>query len=250
MLKDIINKPFSIRALIEKGLKMSLYYAPEREKYCFHISEFGCPRAMALSFLGFEKKIDLKTLLIFDTGKAIHELIQRYLTLCGIIRFKKEVRVKDKTGLIRGTCDGVFRFNGVDYVLEIKTMKRGGKGGFENLSSPLEHHVQQINAYMACLNLRMGIILYVCKDNSHLKDFQIEYNEEIWNEMRDKAYRIYSDLKRGILPVVKKSFSCISCFYKDCKDVKINEQLRDNLQIFDRFNFGPKKTRLTLKRKK
>jgi len=249
MLKNIIDDNFSIRALIERGVKMNQYYAPEREKYCFHISEFGCSRAMALSFLGLKPKIGFTTQLIFDTGHAIHHMIQNYLTQCGI-QFRKEVKVKDETGLIKGTADGVFRWNGRDYVLEIKTIKKDSSQGFENLSKPLEKHVKQINAYMACLNLKQGYILYVCKDNSQLKDFFVEYSEKLWLEMREKVFEIYKLLRNGTLPEVEKSFACQFCFYKDCEDVKINEQLRDNLQIFDRFNFGPKKTRLTLKRKK
>jgi hypothetical protein len=100
---------------------------------------------------------------------------------------------------ISGRCDGVITFeSGEKQGVEFKSMH---KEGFNRLyDGPLYEHRVQANIYQKLLGLPIMSYMYINKDNSALKVFNLRFDKSLFENIAVRIERILLGLKKGKLP--------------------------------------------------
>jgi hypothetical protein len=96
----------------------------ERAIRCFHPSSLRkSPKELYWHYFEGDnnEKFDSRILRIFDNGHAVHARLQDYLNEIGILK-QVEVPVENAEYEICGHADGILDIDGLDGVLEIKSM--------------------------------------------------------------------------------------------------------------------------------
>jgi len=171
----------------------------ERPRRCFHPSSLHkSPRELYHHYLQGDghQEFEPRILRIFDNGHAVHDRLQRYLQEIGLLR-KTEVSVESEEYEIRGHADGIMEINGVDGVLEIKSMNANQ---FYGSYEPKAEHLIQVNVYMFCLGIPRACLLYECKDTQELKEFYIKQEQSILGEILAKISYVQRCLRTGKEP--------------------------------------------------
>lgn len=167
-----------------------------RKDRCFHPSALHLPaKALYDHYMGRdgERELDPRTLRIFDNGSTVHERIQGYLKDAGLL-VQAEVPVKNEQYEIFGHADGIVRLNGVEGVLELKSINAFG---FHNLYEPKADHVVQVNTYMFCLAMPRAVLVYECKDDQELKEFFLKRDDTILQPILAKIRLVQSWVRHG-----------------------------------------------------
>ena len=118
---------------------------------------------------------------IFKTGSAMHSMVQAWFgamsTLDGFpVLVEAERRIEggcfEGYG-VGGYIDAVVRLPGsdADIPVEIKTCN---DRVFSTLSSPKPEHKMQLGCYLAWMGAPYGIVLYINKNTSEMKEFKVE----------------------------------------------------------------------------
>jgi len=157
----------------------------KRQIHCFHPSSLhkSTEELYHLYLHGDDQQeFEPRILRVFDNGHAVHARIQDYLKDAGILK-QAEVPVKDTDYEIEGHADGIIEIQGIEGVLEIKSMNQNQ---FYSAYEPKPDHLTQINVYMYCLGIPRGCLLYECKDNQELKEFYVKQDNTILNPILEK----------------------------------------------------------------
>lgn len=142
----------------------------------------GCPTAAAMQICGFgntEVVDNVKGLRIFHLGKAIHDMLQREFTECGLIANDKEgnpllefpiVLPMPDGGEIIGHGDGLLAVEvyGKSAVLELKSIN---SNALKNLKEPKEEHKVQAGIYALAIGVDLVVFIYYGKDTSEIVEF-------------------------------------------------------------------------------
>ena len=180
---NIINK-----SLEHKGKKVS----PKRGY--FFISEAG--KTPYEIFKSMNKKhISPRMQRVFDNGNDVHDRIRKYLRKQGVIR---GIEVRIKTILLHGRADAIIYADGKIAVLEIKSIK---KDRFEKLKKyGTRKAYLQTQLYMHFLKINNGTILFECKDDQRLKEFQIKRKPRVAKEQIEYFSRLKNKfIKCGVM---------------------------------------------------
>ena len=192
-----------------------------KEQTRFYITDAGkCPRAVFFKFKNAPKApIDARIMRIFEHGENIHRNIFNvlYRLRLGVVT---EVAIPSQE-IISGRADAILCIDGENYVMDIKSMN---SMIFRNLSAPNEENVYQIQLYLHYFNIKKGILLYVDKDQQAMKEFFVDYDEELCKSLLDKFYALKDQVEQNILPArlddYPKNWQCSYCPFKDiCKSI-------------------------------
>ncbi|MHC1628487.1 MAG: PD-(D/E)XK nuclease family protein [Candidatus Nezhaarchaeales archaeon] len=139
---------------------------------------------------------------ILGLGLSTHFVLEGVLRELGYI---VEQSIVKSYGLFKlaGTPDAV---NEVD-VIEIKTVNKLP-------DEPLPHHVMQLNGYLALFERSSGYVIYICKRDGNVRVFKVDYNEELFKKLLERAARLHEALKRNVEPEPEPSFLCNYCEWK------------------------------------
>jgi hypothetical protein len=150
----------------------------DRLKHCFHPSTLHKSVDELYHHYLYgdnDQKFASRVLRIFDNGHNVHNRLQRYLKEIGILK-QAEIPVENAEYEIKGHADGIIEIEGIEGVLEIKSMNANQ---FYSSYEPKPEHLIQINIYMFCLKIPNGCLLYECKDNQELKEFYVKQDPKI-----------------------------------------------------------------------
>jgi len=167
----------------------------ERKIHCFHPSSLHLSEdELYKHYLGQtnDQSISARVRRIFDNGHSMHRRIQRYLSDMGVL-LEPEVSVENEEYEIVGQCDGIVELQGVQGVLEIKSINQTG---FHCLYEPKPEHLVQLNIYMWSLGIPKGLLLYECKNTQNLCEFFVKQDEEIVNKTLAKIRAVQDRLRR------------------------------------------------------
>lgn len=115
-------------------------------------------------------------------------------------------------------CDGIVKYNGEYYLLEIKTSEYES---FSKLTAPKPNHIEQVMCYCTFLGLNKVLFLYEDRKFGNLKcfEFSVSYSD------KDSILNIISYVKdrveKNIAPpkLNTNDVLCTNCPYaKKCKD--------------------------------
>lgn len=98
---------------------------------------------------------------------------------------------------VRFACDGILRFNGKVYLLEIKTAEFSS---LNDLTHPKEKHMDQIKCYSTLLHIPNVLFFYQDRAYGDAKCFEVTITEEDQAEMRKKMDRVLEAVESNIAP--------------------------------------------------
>ncbi len=199
-----------------------------RTNGCFHPSELykGCRRRLAYEYLQAptnDVNRDPRMQMIFEVGHGVHYRLQKMAKRLAERHgwtFNDEVKIRasDNHWYIGGSCDGIWYFANdpiPNLGLEIKTIN---KNDFNALvHQPKKEHIYQGNIYMGCLGIPKMAFWYMCKDNSQMKEFVVEFDQKLFEEQMAEVEDILLQLQKGKLPAKCKT----DCVDPGCKYLNV-----------------------------
>ncbi len=190
-----------------------------KEQTRFYITDAGkCPRAVFFKFKNAPREpMDARILRIFEHGENIHRSIFNilYRLRLGVVT---EISIPSQE-IISGRADAILCIGNENYVLDIKSMN---SMIFKNLAQPKEENIFQIQLYLHFFNIKKGILLYIDKDQQNMKEFFVDYDEQLVKSLLDKFYALKEQVETGVVPVrladYPQNWQCSYCQFKDvCK---------------------------------
>lgn len=210
----------------------------------FYPSSVGlCNRAIIYQMMGYPKKTpDERVLLIFENGHGFHNRMEKLFRDAGVL-IADELPIKSEELKISGRSDAIIKdpeyivgdddpsislagFNGEtlyegprDAVIIIE-LKSIGDNGFNRLTrEPKLEHVKQLQLYLHLTGLKRGVLLYENKNTQELKEFKVDYDPVIAEEVIHKVKTIHAHMTDGTIPEKEFDRSSFECRYCDFKDI-------------------------------
>jgi len=204
--------------LVEKIYKVYDREDKPRDRTYFYVSEADkCPRAVFYSFKKMPKaKLGPEVYLRFEEGDDTHKRLVKAFLKSGIL-VATEINTP-RNDLFSGRADAVVNIDKELYVVEIKSV---GSYKFKLSTEPSIEHVKQLQLYLYFFNIDRGIILLQNKDNQQLKEFIIEKDMGLINQILADFKKLKTEIENDALPEIPKDLAgwkCNWCPYnKVCK---------------------------------
>ena len=178
---------------------------------------------------------DPKTLLIFQLGKYIHDMLQDYGEAGAWgPNYTKEIKINSDLYplahqlMIEGHADAdnllilddipnspTFE---VGLVHEYKSMNTNL---LSKLTRPKPEHTQQAILYSAVLNRPIVVYLYFNKNESTMLDFPIPFEPHKWNSIKEKCETLVTHYNNNHYPEGTAGYHCNQCsFVFECSHAK------------------------------
>lgn len=203
MLKELIDKFYLDRQR-------------DKEQHHFYITDAGkCGRAVFFKFKNVPReKMEARILRLFDHGDYMQMQILSTLLSLGVVR-ASEIKIPPQE-LISGRADAIISINNDLYVVDFKSMN---SMIFKSLVEPKEEHVNQIQLYLHYFKVLKGILLYVNKDTLELKEFLVEYNTELVQNLLKGLATLKTKIEADMVPQRLSDFpqnwQCKYCQFKE-----------------------------------
>jgi CRISPR-associated protein Cas4 len=175
----------------------------------FYATDSGrCPRAIYFSMKNYPKKeSDARVMRIFEHGDHTHMRIMAVLFSLGLVT-AAEISIPENE-VVRGRADAIISFKGEPYVVEIKSVN---SVKFKK-NEPDFDHIRQLQLYLYFFNIKKGILIYENKDNQDLKEFVIEYDENIVKKSISFFNSLKENVEKSIIPEIPKDIEDWRCEY-------------------------------------
>ncbi len=199
---------------------------PEHREY-IGASSIGhpCSRSIWYGYKGYSSSAINPTLKItFEIGHRLESMLIDYMKLANL-RVERpgiennELLLKDEEyPNFQGHCDAILHLDTDNSaVVEIKTAKNQRFTVFKEkgLRAFSETYYAQLQSYMGMAKLRHGVVLAINKDNSQLHAEWVNFDEQFYLSLRDKAKMIAEALQPP--PRINSSpvfLLCNQCQYK------------------------------------
>jgi len=204
--------------LIEKINKLYDRKDKPKERNKFFVSETNkCPLAILYSFKKVPKpKIDPVVYRLFADGDdAPARLIKDFIKLRILVA--TEINIPDND-LFSGRADAIVTIDNELYVVEIKAVNNKK---FERMTKPSPEQVKQLQLYLYSFNINKGIILIENKDNQQLREFVVERDDTLINQLIESFKKLWIEIESNQLPEKPKDlpqWKCTYCPYSEiCK---------------------------------
>jgi len=188
---------------LEELLKQGLVSLHEKEKNN-HKTEKGvnypsalgsCLRKQYYTYtLG--ERVSPEELVIFATGKGVHETIAKAFGEVATIEKEEEnislevspaIKLKGRIDLL------IADYEGKKYLIEAKSTSK-------TPDTPFEEHVLQLQVYMHALNYEEGFILYWNKVTGEIKVFKVTKNEEALKTIFERVKKLDYYVSHNVPP--------------------------------------------------
>ena len=185
----------------------------------FYITDAGkCPRAVFFKFKNApHEPMDARIMRIFERGENMHRSIFNilYRLRLGVVT---EIPIPSQE-IISGRADAILCVGNENYVLDIKSIN---SMIFKRMTAPKEENVYQIQLYLHFFNIKKGILLYIDKDQQDMKEFFVDYDEQLCSSLLEKFQALKNQVDANIMPArladYPRNWQCSYCQYKEvCK---------------------------------
>jgi len=210
MLKELIDQFYLDREKEKKERR-------GRERTQFYISEAGkCPRNLFFKFKQVPaKELEAERLRLFEHGNYIHQLVLRPLFSLRLIR-ASEVDIPPQE-IVAGRADAIISIDGEPHVLDVKSIS--GRINLEKMKEPKIEDCYQIQLYLHYFGIKKGILLYMNKDTQELKEFTVNYNNELVEKLLSGFEKLKSKIESDIvpkrLPDYPENWRCRYCEFRE-----------------------------------
>ncbi len=190
----------------------------------YYPSEAGmCMRRVYYSYM-IPKSEDRHSLRIFALGNNIHSFLADALKTAGdfsVVNEEVPVRInysdEETTFSIYGRMDDfIVTQEGKKIIIEAKSVS-----DINRVESPDEKHLMQINLYLKAEAADYGMLVYIDKKNMDIRQFRVDFNEELYNKTVQRIKDLDLHLKTGKLPPAEyyfndqKVWECKYCPYRN-----------------------------------
>src|SRR6056297_37873 len=203
-----------------------------RDREYFYVTDAGkCKRATFLTFKNAPAKdLEPRVLRIFEKGEYHHRNLISSLIRMGIV-VAAEISTPPQA-IISGRADAILSIDSQLYVLDIKSTN---SNAFRYMKNPKEKHLYQIQLYLHFFNIQNGILLYVDKDQQKLKEFEIDYDPDLANNLMKQFSKLKDKIDNNVVPARNDSYpskgECRYCKFKElCKKAEEGEMNWENLK--------------------
>lgn len=203
MLKELIDKFYSEQQ-------------KSKEQTHFYITDAGkCPRQIFFKFKNAPRaKMDPRILRIFERGEHLHRNIFNILYRLKI-GVTTEVSIPSQE-IISGRADAIICLDSQNYVLDIKSIN---SMVFKNLFEPKIENVYQLQLYLHYFNINKGILFYIDKDRQDIKEFLVNYNPQMAEELvagfESLKEKIDTDVVPEVLADYPENWQCSYCQFRE-----------------------------------
>jgi CRISPR/Cas system-associated exonuclease Cas4 (RecB family) len=121
---------------------------------------------------------------VFVLGQVVHEFVQKNLLTEG--ESESRVFIEIDGIVIRGRLDHIDD----DHIWELKSTS-----SLRYITEPYESHLMQLMIYLKGRNRNKGKIAYIEKNTFDIKEFDVEYDEEIYNKAVSKFKEVINAVK-------------------------------------------------------
>ena len=129
-----------------------------------------------------------------------------------------ETKLYNKRYNISFLCDGIIRYKGKYYILEIKTET---SSKFWDQRDVMNEHKLQGTAYSLSFGIDDVIYLYECRDNCMKKCYRLHITQEMKDDLVDKMIVCNTYVADNICPPKPSNLTKSSCsycnYYEECK---------------------------------
>ena len=209
----------------------------------FKPSNMKCMRAMYYQVIGAEQDKENSSYIgvgICNAGSDIHERIQtaisemkksgmdceyvdvgefvknRGLDIEVVSKQGMETKLYDKYLNMSFLCDGIVRYKGKYYIVELKTET---VNKFWSRKEVAEEHHNQATAYSLALGLDNVIFIYICRDNLDMKSFMFSVTDEMRDNLSAMIMECAVAAKSGDVPAMPKEADAKFCRYCSYKTI-------------------------------
>ncbi|MEK6904078.1 MAG: PD-(D/E)XK nuclease family protein [Nanoarchaeota archaeon] len=205
--------------------KVDEYYLKKRkarERKSFYVTDVAeCPRVVYFSFKNFPKKEhEPRILRVMHNGDFVHQRMGNVLTEMKVLEPANTEIPIPENDLFRGRADAIIEIEGEKYVVDFKS---ANTYTFRSLQAPKPEHIKQVQLYMHYLGIKKGLLFYECKNTQDIKEFPVDYDVNIVNEIIQEFYLLKSKIENNIVPDIPawiEQWKCERCpFLESCKKI-------------------------------
>ena len=198
----------------------------------------GCERSLFYQLTGVqpdEQSSGMNLIGICESGTDRHESIQHYIQQMNFFNidcewldvgeYLQENNIKDPVVIskvgnetklfsekynMRFMCDGLIRYKGQLYIVEIKTES---SFKYNKHDEPHADHKLQATCYSMCLKVPSVLFIYENRDNCSKKAFLTHVTSPMIRNVEEKINRVNRYVDNDILP--PREDKCTYCNYKN-----------------------------------
>lgn len=241
-LVDAATEELPIESQFLNDLKASIELSDNKQKrkpsMSYKPSSLHCIRNMYFQITGAELEGDRASselIGICESGTDRHDRIQRacmamkennidceYVNVGEFVKARglndievvsqngNETKLFNKVLNISFLCDGIIRYKGKYYILEIKTET---SNKFWDRKDVNPDHILQGTAYSVNLGLDNVLFLYECRDNCSKKAFMLHVTDKMKQDLVGKITECDGYVERMICPPKPEDVSRKACAY-------------------------------------
>jgi CRISPR/Cas system-associated exonuclease Cas4 (RecB family) len=186
-----------------------------------------------LEYVGADKeeKLPPDKQLIMDSGTVVEQQYQYYqhtMAIDGGYSYDSNYpvwrhgRLREEIGL-GGDADGLMdrelkigrtKIN-LRAIFEYKSINRDGFSGLR--TKPKITYVRQVQAYLASMDIPLGVIVYINRDNGEPRHFFVWYDPRLWDPIEERLRRLKAMADNYKEPEKHTGKSCRWCkFFAEC----------------------------------
>lgn len=251
-LKNVLSLVDVEEVSVEQAFLRDLQLSIEREdakntrvpSRTYKPSGMNCLRGMWFQLMGVEPMKDSSTstlIGICESGTDRHERIQKavdnmknhhfdceYVDVAEYVKshgLEETLEIKSKQGMetklyhkelnISFLCDGIIKYKGIYYILEIKTES---SNKFWNQNGVMPNHFLQGTAYSLCFGINDVIFLYENRDTCAKKCFMFHVTAEMREAIRTRIAECNQYVENNICPpkpIEAGKQMCGYCSYRE-----------------------------------
>lgn len=199
--------------------------AKAEEKLRSHLgaSSLGdkCLRHIYYEFRWYDSsKISPRILRLFETGKLEEKRIIRNLKKINLPVTGRQNSLRDVSGHIGGSVDGIIQLDEQKHILEVKThsKKNFSRLGKQRLALAFPKHYAQVQIYMGLAKISKTFYLAVNKDNDELYSEIIDFDPISYDDIISKGREVLlATVPPDRIKDIPGWFECKMCkFYNIC----------------------------------
>lgn len=220
---EIVIKDAELTIKAFKERKAEYNHGREFQGEFFHPSRLGtCLRALffeakdAPKNRGYKDDSIWREFMIFETGTYVGVIFANLCERAGILK-QREVPIMNRKHKVVGHADVWVTIEEEDYVVEVKTINAVQ---FSKLLQPQDSHRRQVMAYMKCLKVKKGLVVYLEKDRHATKEFVVEFDPDYYAEhVKGRIDRHFYSVNHNELPekegTTPQLMPCRFCCYTE-----------------------------------
>lgn len=229
----------SFLADLKRSIEMTANNGSDKPSQTYKPSSMNCIRSMYYQVTGANIDVGDASYInigICNSGSDIHVRIQKavedmknngidceYVDVAEFIKNRhiKNIKVIEKSGMetklwnkslnMHFMCDGLIRYKGVYYILELKTET---VRKWQTRSAVNPDHYNQGISYALSLGIDDVLFVYISRDNLDMKSFMFHVTDEMKEALVGRISECDNYVSKKVAPPKPEDAKCMYCIYQ------------------------------------